>query len=429
MRKILSLTLGLLPGFLFAQNWSTLGLGTNQAVTSLSIDDNETNLFVGGHFDNAGVVVASKLANWDGGNWTDLGADLDYPVHATAYIDSKLYVGGEFLNASGSTATRIAVLDNGTWTTLGNGLQASVNTIISFNNEIYAGTLTGLYKWNGSTWVDMSLSGNPYAIVTDMAIFQGELIVVGAFAQAGGTTVNGLAKWNGTAWSSIGSGANNLIDDIQIWNNELYIGGLFTSINGIAASGLAKWDGSAIQAVGTGVPVVTIGFPNRVSAMEVYNGELYVGGYFQSIDGVSASNIASYDGTTFSPLGLGTNEAIYAMREFQNELIVGGLFTQAGGQSASYVAKWSGTAEISENDPAGISLYPVPTKNVLVIETRDMNINRYTIVSAAGKLVRESDEIIDKKMSISMMGEEAGVYFITLNTTDGFTLTRRFIKE
>ena len=58
-----------------------------------------------------------------------------------------------------------------------------------------------------------------------------------------------------------------------------------------------------------------------------------------------------------------------------------------------------------------------------------MNINRYTIVSAAGKLVRESDEIIDKKMSISMMGEEAGVYFITLNTTDGFTLTRRFIKE
>lgn len=429
IRKTLIFTIGLMPSMLFAQNWSSLGLGTNQSVTSLTVDDTEDNLFVGGHFDNAGVVVANKLANWDGGNWTNLGADMDYPVHALSYIDGKLYVGGEFLNAGGATATRIAVLDNGVWTTLGTGLPASVNTIVSFNNEIYAGTLSGLYRWNGSTWTDLGLIGNPYAVITDLEVFQGELIVAGSFSQAGGTTANNIARWNGTAWSSIGTGSDNLIDDIHVWNNELYIGGLFTSIDGVSASGFAKWNGTTVEAVGTGVPVAIIGLPNRVSAMEDFNGDLYVGGYFQTIDVVTASNIAKYDGATFSALGAGTNQAVYAIKEFQNELIVGGLFTQAGGQGASYIAKWSGIAEISEEEYADITMYPVPTQNDLIIELGDVSVNGYTITSAAGKLVRESNEMNDQSISISMLGEEAGIYFITLNTADGFMLTKRFVKE
>jgi hypothetical protein len=371
MKKILIATL--FPLSLFGQTWSSFGGGTDASVISMCLNNNSTELFVGGNFNMVGNLAVGKLAGWSQGNWSDIDADMDYGVHALTYIDGKLYAGGEFVSAGGSAANRIAVYEK--------------------------------------------------------KVFQGELYAVGSFNQAGGLTANGIAKWDGVSWSVIGSGADNVIDVIEVWNNELYIGGLFTMINGVNASGIAKWNGMSIAAVGTGVPVVTIGWPNRVSAMEAIDDKLYVGGLFSSIDNVNANNIASYNGVSFQALGSGTNDHVYELKLFQNDLIAGGLFTQAGEQNAAYIAKWTNVLELVENDNINVSIYPVPSNGELTVDLEGFLIDNYTISSASGKIVRKNVEEHSSHFQISLEGEEAGVYFIEFKTSDNNLVTKRVVKS
>lgn len=93
---------------------------------------------------------------------------------------------------------------------------------------------------------------------------------------------------------------------------------------------------------------------NAVRAMTVFNdgtGEaLYIGGQFQSVDGVAATNIAKWNGSTWSPVGGGVNGTVFTMAVFDDglgggpALYAAGSFTQAGGAPASRIAKWNGTA-------------------------------------------------------------------------------------
>ncbi|MBL8860168.1 MAG: hypothetical protein JNL28_16780 [Planctomycetes bacterium] len=130
---------------------------------------------------------------------------------------------------------------------------------------------------------------------------------------------------------------------------DLIIGGTFDRVNGIAARRLARWNGtswSEAAAVGVG------NASPHVSSLTVWDSgsgpELYVGGSFTNIGGVTAEGIARWNGTTWSPLGLGVSGTVYAMTVFDDgsgpALFVGGAFTVAGGMSAARIAKWNGSA-------------------------------------------------------------------------------------
>ena len=43
-------------------------------------------------------------------------------------------------------------------------------------------------------------------LVTELAIYDGDLIAGGFFTRAGGATVNGIARWDGSSWSPLGQG-------------------------------------------------------------------------------------------------------------------------------------------------------------------------------------------------------------------------------
>ena len=99
----------------------------------------------------------------------------------------------------------------------------------------------------------------------------------------------------------------------------------------------------------------TIGQPGvtgPVYALAVFDdggGEaLYAGGSFSQAGGTSASNIAKWNGTQWSALGTGTNNAVYALAVYDDgtgpALYLGGAFTTAGGLDAHTVAKWTGSA-------------------------------------------------------------------------------------
>ncbi|NIO09566.1 MAG: hypothetical protein GTO40_16815, partial [Deltaproteobacteria bacterium] len=86
----------------------------------------------------------------------------------------------------------------------------------------------------------------------------------------------------------------------------LIAGGLFTAAGEVEANYIASWDGSSWSPLGSGV--------NRpVRALTVYDSKLIAGGKFTTAGGVTANGIASWDGYSWSPLGSGMNLTVYAL--------------------------------------------------------------------------------------------------------------------
>src|SRR5207249_3332646 len=78
----------------------------------------------------------------------------------------------------------------------------------------------------------------------------------------------------------------------------------------------------------------------------------YAAGVFATAGGASASNIARWNGMTWSPLGSGTDGQVNALAVLDDDgdgpnppaMYVAGLFTIAGGVTVNRVARWDGTA-------------------------------------------------------------------------------------
>ena len=79
------------------------------------------------------------------------------------------------------------------------------------------------------------------------------------------------------------------------------------------------------------------------------SGNLYIGGHFQFIGAVAATNVAKWDGTNWTALGNGLNEDVYSLAVSGTTLYAGGAFTRITNSSGTAVtvnsiAKWNGSA-------------------------------------------------------------------------------------
>lgn len=187
----------------------------------------------------------------------------------------------------------------------------------------------------------------------------GHLYAGGQFTSAGGVTMNRMAKWNGSSWSALGSGMNNSVTAVGLdRSGHLFAAGDFTLAGDVSTSGVAKWNGPSWIAhfrPATSKRFLNDSFnstysPGRfdgeilASAVDAA-GNIYVWGNFTSIGGVAANRIAMWNGTVWSPVGLGMNNTVTSLALGPDgTLYAGGTFTVAGVASAKYVAKWDGTA-------------------------------------------------------------------------------------
>jgi hypothetical protein len=116
-------------------------------------------------------------------------------------------------------------------------------------------------------------------------------------------------------------------------------GGTFSSAGGLPANNVGTWDGTSWSALGTGTN-------SAVFALTSHNGALIAGGNFTVAGGVSASGIAMWDGTSWSALGTGLSNAGfgYALLSVGSVLYVGGSFVTAGGVTVNNIAAWDGTS-------------------------------------------------------------------------------------
>jgi len=146
----------------------------------------------------------------------------------------------------------------------------------------------------------------------------------------------------GAGHRSTGPGADGVCHATLAEGEDLYVGGRFSSIDGTPAANIARYDGRRWEALGAGVD-------GEVRAIVRAGHGLIAAGEFSRAGDVAAANIARWDGQAWHPLGGGTfgggtNGPIRSLAVQGADLLVAGEFDSAGGVSALDIARWDGAA-------------------------------------------------------------------------------------
>ena len=218
------------------------------------------------------------------------------------------------------------------------------------------------------------------------------IIVAGSFSSVGQSLpANNIANWRVSGgWQALGGGANAPVSALAVTETNVYVGGKFASVgNGMNASRVAAYDMIKNQwmtlgnlPIGQNASVNAIGvlgrwvYAARANPFVVFDpildlwkgenlkwlhpfkldgpiyamgagpgthGDLFMGGAFTKVDGIAASGIAYWNGTSWHACGAGVKGTVHAIVASGSNVFVGGDFKSAGGQPISYVARWNGT--------------------------------------------------------------------------------------
>jgi hypothetical protein len=155
-----------------------------------------------------------------------------------------------------------------------------------------------------------------------------------------------IARWDGTNWNTVGGGTmggastGNRVLAIAGQGSDLYVGGTFTNVGGINVSNIAHWDGVNWWNMG-------VGFDSSVSVLAAAAGAVYAAGIFTNVMDpfpFTVNHIAMWDGFNWHGLGSGVNanSGINAIAVSGNNVYIGGGFTNVSGVTANRIAVWNG---------------------------------------------------------------------------------------
>ena len=427
-----------------AQTWMPVSTGITGTAsnTTWSLFAYDSVLYSGGWFNNAGGTPVNDFAQWNGSNWSSVGKGTSGFINAITEYNGNVYVGGSFDTVGGIVAHEIGMWNGSKWAALGSGTESSqygVYSMLSYKGNLYVGgnfdsaggkAVYGVAQWNDTNWSSLGAG----VIGTDeedgvfaMAIYKGDLYIAGDFVCASGTNI---AKWDGTAWSSVGGGTVGPIYSLAVYNGNLYAGGFMTEAGATSVNNIAMWDGTNWFALDSGVTGES-GWAS-VNALASYNGELYVGGSFDTVNGMPINCIAKWNGTAWSPVGSGidANGSVDAMTVYNNALYVGGGFDSAGGVSAKNIAMWTSPSAVQElNQNNEIRIYPNPVSNVLFVQTQGIIGGNYSIYNEIGQRIEDGDLNSLQKISIDVSSFSSGIYFVRVTANNGRVYNGKFIRS
>jgi hypothetical protein len=351
-------------------SWSALGAGCRGGVNCIGILGSD--IYAGGAFTNVGGVNARAFAKWDGVGWTTWPTTdgvFQYPLNDVPnkmlVNNSSLYIGGIFNQAGDVIANHVVRYDGANFYPLGakpaNGIATppiNVSCIGQANDGIYVGGLltaagktlvNRIARWDGTNWNDVgggTMGGASSANRVLAIAGQGsDVYVGGTFTNVGGINVSNIAHWDGANWGNMGFGFDSSVGVLAASPNAVYAGGSFTNVIGppatFAVNHIAMWDGFNWYNLGSGVNA-----NSSVNAIAVTGNNVYIGGGFTNASGVTANRIAMWDGANWNSLGTGSangvNGLVYAIAINGSDVYVGGSFTSAGTTVARGIAMWDG---------------------------------------------------------------------------------------
>ncbi len=184
------------------------------------------------------------MAKWNGTNWVRVSSLLGQG-YAFSVFNSKLIIGGSFQHQNYSHVTNIMGWD---------GLDVDTS-MFSFNHAIFK-----------------------------LKTYSDTLYAVGSFTGRASNPSNYISLYYNQSWHSIGSpiGGSNWILDVIKFENDLYLCGYFTN-----PPDLCRYNGSGFDSVAD-----VLGYIQRLIQ---YKGDLYAGGFFSQLNGISINSIAKYN--------------------------------------------------------------------------------------------------------------------------------------
>lgn len=310
-------------------------------------------IYAGGNFSSIGGFGYNRLAAIDTGTGQALPwvPNPDGNVYSIFVEGNTVYAGGSFQNIGGQPR-------NG-------GARINANGAVDdwtpgFNNEVRA-----IYVSAGTVWAGGNFSSANEGIRNRLAAIDLSTGMLTDWNPNASNTVNTLALagdyvYAGGIFTSIGihdnsrlaaihkqSGQpadwkpnpNNTVTTMKVHNNQLFVGGYFTSINGVNRSKLAVYDLETRELTNFNANVHSSS-SRYVSAIEIRDSILYLGGYFSNVYGQSRTNLASVNLNTMSlnSWNPAPNSPVRTLHLHNALLYVGGDFTSISGQTRQRIA-------------------------------------------------------------------------------------------
>lgn len=316
--------------------WRRLGTnGPDLPVSALHAFGTE--LYAGGGFYNVG----DRLARFDGTTWSDPGGVsglfqgiIDSRVDALHVFGSELIVGGHFTRAGAPpegagavVSVGVVAFDGGTrYRQVGPGLGidgvvhemvAYENDIVAVGNFIEAGAVNavGVARFDGDRWLHMGAFDGP---VQDATVWRGQLIVSGGFRNIDGQPIAGIARYDGSRWQPFGPPRNV---PLVTYNGDVYAGDI---------GQLVRFDGTSF------VPVASM--PGIVTELHVHtDGRLYA-----ATNTATSRRVFSYDGAQAIQIGT-ADDGVDCLASWGTDLAIGGRFGNVNGVAATRIALWNGS--------------------------------------------------------------------------------------
>ncbi len=421
MRILLFSLLLLASSVTFSQQWRDVGGGVNGIIYTLKNDTISGRLYVGGEFTLAGGTQSDKVAYWDGINWSSIGFGnlfhgFSVYVGSITIFNGDLIVGGHFDSINNIRVNNIARWDGISWNALGQGFEetgAYVSALEVYNGELYAAgnfhfsgndTVSNIAKWNGSFWEGLKNGLDDY--VTSMHVFENKLIIGGVFS---GPLIDSLTQaspaivaWNGVNWGDFGLQYFDMPSDFTIHNDTLYASGSASVkfYNGTYWTDIAHPSGGATP---------------WIMGIESFLNSIFVCGYFQSPPDIGRYNGIDYDSLA-NALGF-VNE----LEVFNGELYVGGGFSHINGLMRSNISRYNPYNKIEFKLSNKLIIYPNPTSEKLYLSEVGsiLSFGNYSIhiVSASGsKVAKYSRCFIPYEIDLNSF--KPGIYSLIILTEE-----------
>jgi hypothetical protein len=365
--------------------WSSAG--SLPPVASFAAHDDGTGLALYASTKSTNAGGPASVQRWSGSAWTMVGTSFDLydpnanlfnDVRALAVLDTgagaRLYAGGSFHRIDEVGTYFITVREGSNWTVVGHsaGLGTPFSSVLSTASaaEVFDdGTGPALYvggtfktagdvgarhiaRWDGMHWSALGTgTDGPVRALTVFDDGSGPALYVGGeFRSAGGVFARDVAKWDGSQWSAVGFGMNAAVRALCVFDDgsgaALYAGGNFSFADNLPAACIARWTGTTWISLNSGLLPPS----QEVRSMTVFDDgggpALIVAGKFFSGGVRNLRNLASWNGTTWSSVGGGTDEAVNAVTVFDDgsglALFAGGLFHVVQGMVVNHIARWNG---------------------------------------------------------------------------------------
>ncbi|GIW73796.1 MAG: hypothetical protein KatS3mg103_0318 [Phycisphaerales bacterium] len=294
-----------------------IGAGSSNAfatsLTNFEVEGRDA-LIVGGFFaDAAGLPGTHAIAAWDGRQWISMDADLEFldAIWAMTTGDlgdgPRLFVGGTFDSIGSATAGGVAQWDGSQWSPVGTGgpLVGTIFGLAIFDDgsgpALYAGgrfnTIDGqpislLARYRDGAWEQVEAGLVPTSPVGDagqLAVFDdgsGPALYVGgrSFFAASSADLADVYKWDGTTWSAVGQDFTGIVTDLFVWDDGSGPA-LYMTTSSTDLGRLARLEGDTWVTVDGGVD------GGSAFGLGAFEGDLYVGGSFTTVNGQPAGGI------------------------------------------------------------------------------------------------------------------------------------------